>query len=122
MSVNTHQLGANPLVQSPDNPLLEGSSAANLPRSRSFLAIADPEHRGGNSTVNGVFSFPFVTIENLLPLGQRKLLVINDNNYPFSTGRTAGVPDDNEFMLIGLDKPLALDDRENEREDDDQDD
>jgi hypothetical protein len=227
---NTRQLGANPLVQSPDNPLLEGSSAANLPRSRGFegmalsgnrqflytllegalttdseprrlivnefdlkkrayttrswayktddpshaigdftavnrhvllvierdggqgptakfkkifkvdlrrsdadgfllkeevvdlLAIADPEHRGGNGTVNGVFSFPFVTIEDVLPLGQRKLLVINDNNYPFSTGRTAGVPDDNEFILIGLDKPLAIDDRENDREDDDQDD
>jgi hypothetical protein len=220
---NTRQLGANPLVQSPDNPLLASSSAANLPRSRGFegmalsahhqfgqflytllegalttdseprrliinqfdlkkrayttrswayktddpshaigdftavnrhvllvierdggqgptakfkkvfkvdlrrsdadgflhkeevvdlLAIADPEHRGGNGTVNGVFSFPFVTIENVLPLGQRKLLVINDNNYPFSTGRTAGVPDDNEFILIGLDKPLAGDERE----------
>lgn len=222
---NTRQLGANPLVQSPDNPLLEGSSAANLPRSRGFegmalstnrqflytllegalttdseprrliinqfdlktrayterswayktddpshaigdftavnrhvllvierdggqgptakfkkifkvdlrrsdangflhkeevvdlLAIADPEHRGGNGTANGVFSFPFVTIEDVLPLGQRKLLVINDNNYPFSAGRTAGVPDDNEFILIGLDKPLATDERDDDDED-----
>lgn len=221
---NTRQLGANPLVQSPDNPLLADSSAANLPRSRGFegmalsanrqflytllegalttdsqprrliinqfdlktrayterswayktddpshaigdftavnrhvllvierdggqgptaqfkkifkvdlrrsdadgflhkeevvdlLAIADPEHRGGNGTANGVFCFPFVTIEDVLPLGQRKLLVINDNNYPFSAGRTAGVPDDNEFILIGLDKPLATDERDGDED------
>jgi hypothetical protein len=82
-----------------------------------LLAIADPEQRGGNGTANGVFRFPFVTIESVLPLGARKLLVINDNNYPFSTGRTAGVPDDTEFILIGLDQPLTRDkDDDPERE------
>jgi hypothetical protein len=43
--------------------------------------------------------------------------VINDNNYPFSTGRTAGVPDDNEFILIGLDEPLTRDDGDEDERD-----
>jgi hypothetical protein len=72
-----------------------------------LLAIADPAGRGGNGTEGGVFRFPFVTIESVLPVGARKLLVINDNNYPFSSGRTPGAPDGNEFILIGLDRPLV---------------
>ena len=35
--------------------------------------------------------------------------VLNENNYPFSLGRhlTTGHPDDNEFIIIKLDKPLG---------------
>jgi hypothetical protein len=33
--------------------------------------------------------------------------VLNDNNYPFSDGRTPGQPDPNEFILITLDRPLV---------------
>jgi hypothetical protein len=36
------------------------------------------------------------------------LLVVNDNNYPFSSGRTPGVPDDNEMILIKLSAPLNV--------------
>jgi hypothetical protein len=81
-----------------------------------LLAIADPEQRGGEGSQNGVFRFPFVTIESVLPLGSRKLLVINDNNYPFSTGRAAGMPDNSEFILIGLDKPLSARDGDDEED------
>ena len=35
----------------------------------------------------------------------------NDNNYPFSSGRTPGQPDHNEFILIRLDAPLPIDSR-----------
>ena len=73
-----------------------------------LLNVADPNNLGGNGTKNGVFTFPFVTIEDILPIDAQTLLVINDNNYPFSVGRTAGKADNNEFIEIKLDKPLAL--------------
>jgi hypothetical protein len=72
-----------------------------------LLAIADPDDLGGTGT--GIFTFPFVTIESVMPLGRHAIGVLNDNNYPFSTGRTAGKPDDNEFIVIELDHPLPGD-------------
>lgn len=49
------------------------------------------------------FSFPFVTIESVYPVDEQTLLVINDNNYPFSSGRRPDVaPDNTEFILVGL--------------------
>ena len=54
-----------------------------------------------------LFTFPFVTIEDVLVIDAQTLLVINDNNYPGSS-RDAGVPDPNEFLLVRLDTPLAL--------------
>lgn len=74
-----------------------------------LLNIPDPRNIGGNGTTNGIFTFPFVTIESVLPLNNKTLLVINDNNYPFSVGRTPGKADDSEFILIQLNQPLALD-------------
>ncbi len=55
-----------------------------------------------------VFKFPFVTIESVWPVDADTLLVINDNNFPFSTGRRPGVPDDTEFILITLPQALNL--------------
>jgi hypothetical protein len=73
-----------------------------------LLNIPDPNGVGGNGTTNGIFTFPFVTIENVLPLDRTQVLIINDNNYPFSVGRTPGTPDDSEFIVVQLDKPLRL--------------
>jgi hypothetical protein len=53
-----------------------------------------------------VFEFPFVTIESVIPLNRREIGVLNDNNYPFSNGRTTGKPDNNEFIIIRLPEPL----------------
>jgi hypothetical protein len=33
--------------------------------------------------------------------------VLNDNNYPFSAGRTPGQADPNEFIIIRLDRPIV---------------
>ncbi|MEQ8539409.1 MAG: PEP-CTERM sorting domain-containing protein [Coleofasciculus sp. D1-CHI-01] len=74
-----------------------------------FLNISDPNNLGGNGTTNGVFTFPFVTIENVLPVDEKTLLVMNDNNYPFSKGRSPDQSDNNEFILVQLDQPLNLD-------------
>ena len=73
-----------------------------------LLNIPDPNGIGGNGTTKNRFTFPFVTIENILPIDNQTILVINDNNFPFSVGRTPGQADNTEFILIKLDKPLAL--------------
>ncbi len=73
-----------------------------------LLNIADPQGLGGNGTKNGVFTFPFVTIEDVLPIDRQTILVANDNNYPFSIGRTPGKIDNSELIKIKLAQPLNL--------------
>src|SRR5262249_55535640 len=73
-----------------------------------LMNIADPKALGGNGTTGGVFTMPFVTIENVMAVAPDTLLVANDNNFPFSSGRTPGLPDDDEIVLIKLDAPLNV--------------
>ncbi|MGK5440506.1 esterase-like activity of phytase family protein [Micromonospora sp. URMC 105] len=73
-----------------------------------LMNIADPRHVGG---FGGTFTFPFQTIEDVVILDDRTLAVVNDNNFPFSAGRTAGQPDNNEFIVIRLDRGLDADKR-----------
>ena len=72
-----------------------------------LLDIRDPKGislpaREGDFGLGDPFKFPFQTIEDVLPLGGDRLLVLNDNNYPFSAGRNAGRPDDNEAIIIDV--------------------
>jgi hypothetical protein len=73
-----------------------------------LLAIANPHRVGG---FPDPFRFPFVTIENVVILSDRTLGILNDNNFPFSSGRTAGQPDNNEFIVIRLSHKLGADRR-----------
>jgi hypothetical protein len=73
-----------------------------------LLKISDQKGIAGNLSKNGIFTFPFVTIENVLPIDARTLLVINDNNYADSIGRYPGQADNTEFIKIRLDQPLNL--------------
>ncbi|MCU0491311.1 MAG: esterase-like activity of phytase family protein [Chloroflexaceae bacterium] len=73
-----------------------------------LLNIGDPNGislpgQPGDIGLGDPFSFPFVTIESVLPLDRSRLLVINDNNFPFSLGRNPQRPDNNEFIIIQLD-------------------
>ncbi len=53
------------------------------------------------------YTFPYVTPECLLILDPQNLLVVNDNNYPMSSGRRPpSTPDDNEFIRLRLSKKL----------------
>ena len=76
-----------------------------------LLDIADPD--GFTAAESGAvglgprYTFPYVTPECLAVLDARTLLVACDNNYPFSSGRRPGVPDDNEFIRLRL--PADLD-------------
>jgi len=71
------------------------------------LAVPDPQGVAG--TPGGFFSFPFVTIEQIAVLDDHRIIIGNDNNYPGSNGRTAGVPDDDEYMVVQVDRDLRVD-------------
>jgi hypothetical protein len=75
-----------------------------------LLSIADPARisepaREGDIGLGERFSFPFQTVESILPLGDGSLLIINDNNYPLSAGRNPDRPDDTEAIIV---RPFAL--------------
>jgi hypothetical protein len=65
-----------------------------------LMNIYDPRDVVADGRTNTVFTFPFVTIEDILVLDNNTLLIINDNNFPFSSGRQFGVADNDEFILI----------------------
>ena len=46
------------------------------------------------------FSFPLRSIESIWPLAGGRVVVANDNNYPFDAGRHDGVPDGNEWIVV----------------------
>ena len=78
-----------------------------------LMALTDRDglthSEAGALGLGAVFTLPFVTIEDVYPIDDQTLLVINDNNYPFSSGRRPGkAPDDNEFVLLHLPRPLDL--------------
>jgi hypothetical protein len=64
-----------------------------------LMNIANPRGVGG---FGETFTFPFVTIEDVVILDDRTLGVLNDNNFPSSSGRTPGKADNNEFITIRL--------------------
>ena len=79
-----------------------------------LLKIDDPAGISGTSSTGDIglgnpFAFPFTTIEDVVVLGPKRIGVLNDNNYPFSVGRHVGskTPDDNEFVVLDLDRPLG---------------
>ncbi|MEW5420687.1 esterase-like activity of phytase family protein [Amorphus sp. 3PC139-8] len=49
---------------------------------------------------DGRFTFPFVTIEDVDRIDETHIIVANDNNFPFSKGRSATERDNNEFMTL----------------------
>ncbi|MBC7993652.1 MAG: esterase-like activity of phytase family protein [Rhizobacter sp.] len=64
-----------------------------------LMNLADPHDLNGDGST--VFTFPYVTIENLLVLDARTLLVVNDNNFPYGGGRELA-SDNTEFLRIRL--------------------
>ncbi|GAB2967797.1 esterase-like activity of phytase family protein [Saccharothrix stipae] len=73
-----------------------------------LLDIADPRGLGGSGET---FTFPFTTIEDVVILDDRTIGVLNDNNFPSSSGRTPGRPDNNEFITLRLGDDLDADPR-----------
>ncbi|HCC68470.1 MAG TPA: glycerophosphodiester phosphodiesterase [Nitrospiraceae bacterium] len=63
-----------------------------------LMDIKDPDDR--NKDGERIFTFPFVTIESVAMVDKKHIIVANDNNIAFSSGRKLGVNDDNEFILL----------------------
>src|SRR5215831_16968807 len=81
-----------------------------------LMKLADPFDLNGDGST--VFTFPYVTIENVLVLDPRTLLVVNDNNFPFGGGRE-NASDNTEFLRIRLPVSLIPDDRDEDKDRDD---
>lgn len=66
--------------------------------------------QAGDVGLGATFAMPYTTIEDVYVVDPRTLLVINDNNFPFSIGRHVGSkqPDDNDFILLQLPRALNL--------------
>jgi hypothetical protein len=72
-----------------------------------LMNIPDPDHVYGESDR---FALPLHTLESVLLLDQRRVLIVNDNNYPFGSGRKgerAG-SEGTEFVVVEF--PRALKD------------
>jgi hypothetical protein len=70
-----------------------------------LMNIADPNDLNGDGSTT--FTFPFVTIEDVLVLDANTLLVVNDNNFPGGGGR-ALTSDNTEFLKISLSSTLPV--------------
>lgn len=68
-----------------------------------LMNVADPDDLDGDGKTD--FTFPYTTIEDVLILDERTLLVINDNNFPYGGGRKLE-SDNTELLQIRLAKPI----------------
>ncbi|MET0605994.1 MAG: esterase-like activity of phytase family protein, partial [Beijerinckiaceae bacterium] len=69
-----------------------------------LMNIKDPDKKAGAASSNGVFAFPFFTIENVdvVERASGVIVVGNDNNLPFSSSRDPNKADDNELILLSV--------------------
>lgn len=66
-----------------------------------LMNISDPDSTARlGARDDGRFTFPFVTIENVDRVDEEHIIVGNDNNFPFSSGRDVNAPDNNEMILL----------------------
>lgn len=67
-----------------------------------LMNIQDPKHLARKPLTEGVFTFPFMTIENVDVVDDHHVIVGNDNNFPFSSSRQPNEADDNGFILLDV--------------------
>lgn len=77
-----------------------------------LMNIADPDKKNRLETVakrdlTGIMTFPFFTIEDVMAVSDTQIIVANDNNLPFSSGRKLDAAADNEFILLDVPELLA---------------
>ena len=65
-----------------------------------LMDIDDPNKLARQGGKDGKLTFPFFTIENVDLVDGDRIIVGNDNNLPFSSGRALGKSDDNELILL----------------------
>jgi len=69
-----------------------------------LMNIKDPDGKAKQGTTNGVFTFPFFTIENVDVVDRANGIIVvgNDNNLPFSSSRDPKKADDEELVLLSV--------------------
>lgn len=77
-----------------------------------LMDIADPDHVNRLETaakrdLTGKFTFPFFTIEDVMKVDDTHIMVADDNNLPYSSGRKLDAAADNEFILLDVADLLA---------------
>jgi hypothetical protein len=77
-----------------------------------LMNIADPNGLARLETVAardlaGVLTFPFFTIEDVVAISDTQIIVGNDNNLPYSSGRALDAAADNEMILLDVPELLA---------------
>ncbi|MBP2311592.1 esterase-like activity of phytase family protein [Azospirillum soli] len=72
-----------------------------------LLDINDPKGIARIGGDKGKFTFPFVTIEDVDVVDAEHIVVANDNNLPYSTGREIGKQDHNELILLRVPQFLS---------------
>lgn len=77
-----------------------------------LMDINDPEGKNRQETdakrdLKGKLTFPFFTIEDVMKVDDTHILVANDNNLPYSSGRKLDAAADNEFILLSVPELLA---------------
>jgi hypothetical protein len=87
---------------------LEEFDEAGHLRKREIADLLHITNPAGLGYGKNPFRFPFETTEALAVVDECTILVLNDNNYPFSVGRhvATGEPDDNEFILLRFPEPF----------------
>jgi hypothetical protein len=65
-----------------------------------LMDIQDPDKVSRQGGRDGKFTFPFFTIESVDLVNADHIVVGNDNNLPFSSGRALDKADDNELILL----------------------
>ncbi len=78
-----------------------------------LLKLDNPDGvgQGGGWGTGDPFSFGFVSVETMVPLGHGRLMIANDNNYPGNAARNPGTPDDTEMIVIDLTATTTRDSR-----------
>ncbi|WP_405140359.1 hypothetical protein OG589_25765 [Sphaerisporangium sp. NBC_01403] len=79
------------------------TEVADLPNLRDPALIGSHDPTGGYGLGNP-FKFPLQSVEALLPLPGNRIAIVQDNNFPDSTGRVPGKTDATEMIIIGFRK------------------
>ncbi len=77
-----------------------------------LMDIADPDGLSRLTTaaardLTGKMTFPFFTIEDVMMVDDSHIMVGNDNNLPYSSGRSLDKAADNEMILLSVPELLA---------------
>ncbi|MES2945094.1 MAG: esterase-like activity of phytase family protein [Pseudomonadota bacterium] len=64
--------------------------------------ISNPKNLAKRGPNEASFALPHLGPEGLTVVDANHIVVVNDNNFPFSSGRAIGQPDDNELTLLNI--------------------